>query len=330
MSPPSGEAHPQVSVYVDPCFGLQQDRVDAQLRLELDPRVELLPGGEHRPDLTFVDLSCKDTKVLMQLHDPVTAKSMQRLLDFDASLGEDARTRLLALSIAEFVQASWMELELEPPPPEVEVRTPEQDTAQVTPPPARELARRVATAPTRAWALQVDSSAQSEFIEVGDELRPAWGAGLGIGAAHRIGSAFVWSASAQYSFAALDLPPGRVAVQGPSARLSAGAGVHGTRSFFRAGASFRMGATRVSGRSDQSTERGASFWGPRFGPAAWFEIGAPVTSQPSRHILALRLEGGSDLSRISILGSDASRLARVGGAWIHAGLLWNFELGGTR
>ncbi len=79
--------------------------------VELDAR--LVDEGE--TDTTRVEASCAGSLVLIEATDPITGKSLSRLVNLAAEM-EAARPRLLAIAITELVSASWTELASNPKP----------------------------------------------------------------------------------------------------------------------------------------------------------------------------------------------------------------------
>jgi hypothetical protein len=106
-----GVAHPAlsqplaVSIEVDPCVPVDNQKLRRLLAIELG-------GAQIRTGAapTSVIVDCVPRGIELHLEDAVTHKSMRRVLP--ASSFRDAATspRLLALVVAEFVIASWIEL----------------------------------------------------------------------------------------------------------------------------------------------------------------------------------------------------------------------------
>lgn len=88
---------------------------------------------------TRVRASCTRDATLLEVDDGVTGKLTSRRIDLEGT-ARVARSRLLALAIAELVSASWAELRLRPPSDAPPVFTP------VAPEPVRDVARRVVDA----------------------------------------------------------------------------------------------------------------------------------------------------------------------------------------
>jgi hypothetical protein len=107
----AGVAHPAlgeplaVSVEVDPCVPVDNQKLRRLLAIELGS-AQISSSGA--PTSVFVD--CVPQGIQLRLQDAVTHKSMRRVLP--ASSFRDASTspRLLALVVAEFLVASWTEL----------------------------------------------------------------------------------------------------------------------------------------------------------------------------------------------------------------------------
>jgi hypothetical protein len=98
-----------VSVQLDACVQVDQPLFRHSLDTELALAVDYSGDQSASNDLTSVRLTCVATGVQLDLHDNVTGKSMARVVVLDGNT-ENSRSRLLALSVAEFVAASWIEL----------------------------------------------------------------------------------------------------------------------------------------------------------------------------------------------------------------------------
>jgi hypothetical protein len=112
---------PPVELEVDPCTGVAPDVVSRILTVELGVGVTMVSPGEasdpsQKPDTTQIALSCEDGTIKMVVRDPLTGKTLERHIDLRAERSS-ARPRLLSLSAAELVAASWIELDHAPPPP---------------------------------------------------------------------------------------------------------------------------------------------------------------------------------------------------------------------
>jgi hypothetical protein len=107
-----------VSTRVDPCVPIELDQFHRVLAIELGTSIEYSADADQKRSLTSVWLSCKADGIELHLEDGLTRKSMTRVVDI-ARLEPASRSRLLALAVAEFVVASWVELRL-PEPPAIE------------------------------------------------------------------------------------------------------------------------------------------------------------------------------------------------------------------
>lgn len=105
----------RVNTQLDACVPIDPEQFHRVLAIELGTSIEYAPSAAQQPDGTLVRLVCLDGAVQLQLEDYLTRKSMQRLVELPA-VDIATRSRLLALSVAEFVVASWVELHLTPSP----------------------------------------------------------------------------------------------------------------------------------------------------------------------------------------------------------------------
>jgi len=100
-----------VRVLLKGCSEFTKEEVERVLTAELaveSPHSE----GVHEP--TWVVVECEANKVVVEVHDPVSRKIVQRRFDF-ISPKTQARGRLVAVAAAELILASWAELAVLPP-----------------------------------------------------------------------------------------------------------------------------------------------------------------------------------------------------------------------
>jgi hypothetical protein len=146
---------------LDPCVPIEQARFRRLLSVELGTSIDYQPEAPREPGRTWVHVSCSPAGIELRLEDGVTRKSMMRVLDPQPIESAD-RTRLLALAVAEFVVASWVELRVTP--------YPSVPAAGPPPPPAAQ------SAATRSVEQRLSAS--------GTQLTaapPGWEIGLGAG-----------------------------------------------------------------------------------------------------------------------------------------------------
>jgi hypothetical protein len=164
-----------VELEVDPCTGVAPDVVSRILTVELGVGVTFVPVGEasdsaQKPDTTQVALSCDEGTIRIFVRDPLTGKTLERHIDLRAER-PSARPRLLSLSAAELVAASWIELEAPPPPAPVVEAT--------APPPARSEAADIARAAMkRQEPAQWDVEALALGRRFPDANLTTWGGGI--------------------------------------------------------------------------------------------------------------------------------------------------------
>jgi hypothetical protein len=167
MAPPCAAAQSihgaaRVNTLVDACVPIDVEQFHRVLAIELGTSIEYAATAAQQPDVTLVRVVCAfGAAVQLQLEDNLTRKSMQRVVELPA-IEVAARTRLLALSVAEFVVASWVELRLAQPPlpaagPPVDQRA-AQEASQIAmarlPAPQLPPAEPV-TEPARHWLLSL-------------------------------------------------------------------------------------------------------------------------------------------------------------------------------
>jgi hypothetical protein len=110
----STELSPVVTT-VDPCVPVDLMHFRRLLSIELGTSIDYQPSAPREPGRTWVHLACAPSGIVLNLEDGLTGKSMARILDASEIQPADS-TRLLALAVAEFVVASWVELRAVPRP----------------------------------------------------------------------------------------------------------------------------------------------------------------------------------------------------------------------
>lgn len=111
----AAQVHPTVVTTVDPCVPVDLAHFRRLLSIELGTSIEYQAEAPRGPGRTWVHVGCAREGIVLNLDDGVTGKSMARLLNVSEIQPADS-TRLLALAVAEFVVASWVELRAVPRP----------------------------------------------------------------------------------------------------------------------------------------------------------------------------------------------------------------------
>jgi len=140
--------HAAVSTRVDPCVPIDPDLFERLLAIELDvaPRG---PGAVPPERSASVDVRCAGGLVSFTIEDELTGRSTRRRVDL-RRVDPSARTRLLALTVAELLLASWFEVRLpkrerpapHDPEPEPKSEAPWEPTPEPEPEPDSESAPR--------------------------------------------------------------------------------------------------------------------------------------------------------------------------------------------
>jgi hypothetical protein len=101
-----------VRVLLKGCTDVREEEVERILTTELAVDAS---HSESVKEPTWVVVACAGNKVVLEVHDPLSRKIVQRRFDFGRSKAQ-ARGRLIALAAAELVLASWAELAVLPAP----------------------------------------------------------------------------------------------------------------------------------------------------------------------------------------------------------------------
>jgi hypothetical protein len=102
-----------IPTHVDPCVPIDLARFKELLAVELGAIVASTAPAEARRTAATVTLTCMEEQIQLTLDDAVTRKTMTRRVDL-SRIDPSTRTRLMALTVAEFVLASWLEMRLAP------------------------------------------------------------------------------------------------------------------------------------------------------------------------------------------------------------------------
>ncbi len=314
-----GGSSASVTTTIDPCVPVDAAQFQRVLSIELGTSIEYSPDAPTRPGLTWVHVSCTDRGVELRLEDGVTRKSMARVLDA-SHIEERSRTRLLALAVAEFVVASWVELRvndkaaIEPVGP-----PPDRNAAAVA---AHTLAAQpsLAVAPALARAPAIDASSVWELF--GLFRLEGWSSQLGLvptfalRAGQRPTEHLAFSLGADFGLTNVGVAQGQVQL----ALMSAS----GTLLFvsqvgdfdFYAGGGGRFGFVRVQGLSEDALVRGERFYAPYGGPLTLGRLAYHVT-----RTFRLVAEGEAGLVTLPVSGLLGKRkVVELDGAWASIGL----------
>jgi hypothetical protein len=323
-----------VTTTVDPCVPIDVAHFHRLLSIELGTSIDYRVDAPRQPGRTWVHLSCAPAGIELLLEDGITQKAMIRVLDL-TQIEPSSRTRLLALAVAEFVVASWVELRAVP--------RPSVPAAGLAPPrAAAELAAR--TAEDKAVTLPQPMAATTGS-EAGYEL--AAGIGLEIYESHLAMLPVLSLRLYQHASALLQLVLGadvaymavRAVPVGENETLAmidvttfsglAAVLVGGSvgESELAGGLGVRFGAVHMSGESRVSELRARRFYDPHGGVLALGRLSFRIAE---RWNLGLELEAGYVTLPVKAevedeVGSKRALLT-LGGAWVSAGARIAFEL----
>ncbi|HEY2733641.1 MAG TPA: hypothetical protein VGI70_06630, partial [Polyangiales bacterium] len=304
---------------------IDRDSFHRVLAIELGTSIDYGADQASGPDVTTVWLSCSEEGIELRVEDGVTRKSMRRVIDL-TPVEASARSRLLALTVAEFVVASWVELRLpapapiEPagPPPNVESQQAvKQIVRERLPPPP--------VAADSGWhtTWQLQASAAISFFSSLDRPVPAGELRL----LQRPTSHFAFEIGLQIGHSQdrahfLDQTIGSVRFTTTSALVAARYVATFETVDLSAGIGARVGLAHMAGRSDRDTITAKSFYAPYGGPLVLGSLAYHLT----QHLrLVFDLEAGlvTQPARASLNGSSVFQLNGAWGAG-SLGLAWLF------
>lgn len=301
---------PEISVSVDPCVPVERGQLERLLAIELGTSA---PQGIPRAS-THVWVSCGVQGVELRLEDGVTRKSMMRVLPA-ASFRDPSSARLLALAVAEFVVASWIELSVQPQ-HAVEPIGPRPSAAE------QRMVERVVEkhAVMPASALSEDSLSAAFSLQV-------WSAhagvllGGGLRLLERALPWLAWTIAADFGTAGVNVPLGTVRVTTASAALSAALHYRVNSFAFYTGPGGRLGFTRMQGEPSNGVITGGDHFFAPYGGLIWWTRFEYRASKDVR--LALDLEAG--LTTLPVKDtSDNSQVLALDGVWLTTGIAIGF------
>jgi hypothetical protein len=278
---------PTVSVSVDPCVPIDRAALQRILTVELGTSTIQHDAALAAKAPTRVHIGCSESGVLLRLEDGVTSKVMTRALPAQ-SFVDPSSTRLLALAVAEFVVASWVELQVQPEP----AIKPLPVAPAPSPGALREVSAKVKALPGPDPPDRTVLSLGASFQLYAEQGSPWLGASARV--LGTVGRSFAWSVSGDVGGSGSEVSIGSVSTL--AGLFSVAALLHarlGDVALYT-GPAARAGFARIAGTSDDATRaRGLDFFAP-FGGPAWL---VRVELSPSR---VLRLGVDAELGYVTL------------------------------
>lgn len=256
----SAQTPPPVQVVIDACVPVARAEVLRLARIELGlGTAETFVG----PGTTVVMVGCRNEAVTILVDDPVTGKQTERTVRL-AEADPRARTRLLALAIAELVTTSWSEVAVTPhpalvpasPPPPAPVRA-----AVVSAVRRRVPALRRAPASTVAFGL----FASQRTLSTSAGMAALWGGG--VRADLGLSPHLTLHGSVAVERGTVSVPQGQVSLLAPTLALLLLWRQRGPGWTLRAGGGARVGAMLLEGLPwDALGSMGSGFAAPWVAP----------------------------------------------------------------
>ncbi len=308
-----GEAHAQgalVTTVVDPCVPVDPRQLDRLLGIELGTSA----SASHAPSgtgPTHIDVGCVAAGIELHLFDALTRKEMVRVLSRE-SFKDASSTRLLALAIAEFVVASWVELRLpqkvEPvgPAPSPSARSAAaQAVERKVPEPLPEAASSAVTEVALTGALHTWSARGSVFY--GGALRLV----------HAPAGLFAFSIAADLGLSTQDTAFGSVLVRTTGVSVAALARIPVAPFVLSTGPGGRLGLAQMTASlSDRDAARTRAGYLP-YGGVFWLGRVALMLSPALSLVLDVEL-GAATLPARALVAERA--VVALEGAWLALGL----------
>lgn len=316
----------RVTTSVDVCVPIARAQFQRVLAIELGTSIEFAPDAAQESDGTVIDIGCEGAGgVTLELRDALTHKSMRRSIELPA-VDEATRTRMLALEVAEFVVASWVELQLTKRPQTASATTPvpveaAKEASRVVQ--ARLVPAKEGRVPERdaAGGWMVAASVEAMAFSLGNGPLGQ----LSLHATHRptrhvelslVGSVArarwsvpqispVGSALARLTSSSAKLQLSYIADLADAVELGLGGGV-------------RLGLVHIAGESRDVVLRSRQFYAPWGGPL----LSVSVCAHWDHLRLGAQLEGGYVTLRAEAAVKQGARsipIAQVAGLWGSAG-----------
>jgi hypothetical protein len=305
-----------VALNLDRCPAVPAHEVQGMVGVELRRPVLLLvdpklPGVVQASTTAVVRVSCDGLRADIALDDPLTGKTVGRVVDL-AAAAPVARTHLLALSIVELLAASWIELVSNPSPQSPPVGT-------VATPAAREAAlEMVSNRPGARRAPRLLASFVSQVSAAGPTSL-----GGGVTLAGDAGAPLGWMAEVAFQHGERGFALGRVTADNVSALGALLARRSHGHAALRAGVGVRGGGAWLSGTpADPETAVGGAVSGAWWGPVVLIDGSYAVGG---RVVVELTIEAGRVLLPVIATVPGGESVA-VDGTWLRGALGVGFML----
>ena len=298
---------PLVTTIVDDCVPIDRAQLDRLLSIELGTSADTA-GSTTGP--THVHVSCVPSGIELNLQDALTRKGMVRVLSRE-SFQDASSTRLLALAIAEFVVASWVELRLpqkvEPvgPAPSATARAAAESTA----------AERVRPSPTGDEThTELGLSGQLQAWSEQDELI----AGVGLRFIHAPVSTIAFSIAGDFGAAAAESTLGRVVVRTVAVSVTGLGRIDLSPFVLLTGPGARLGLAQLSATPGDATAVEASAFYAPYGGLFWLGRGELYATDSFAFTLDLEL-GVTTLPVRALVQDQDTPAVALDGAWLTTG-----------
>ena len=300
---------PTVSVSVDPCVPIDRAALQRILAVELGTSTIQHDAALAAKAPTRIHIGCGQSEILLRLEDGVTSKVMTRALPAQ-SFSDPSSTRLLALAVAEFVVASWVELQVQPEP----TIRPLPVGPAPTPSALREVAESLKKLPSREPKERTTLSIGFSF-QLYAEQGSVW-LGGGARVLGTLGSSLAWSVSADLGGASSEVSIGRVYTFGGSIAPSLLWHARLLEVALFTGPGARIGLLRMTGSSDDTRVHGEDFYAPYGGPTWLVRLEVSPVGM-------LRLGVDAELGYVTLPASatfGGRRVYAIDGLWGTTGL----------
>jgi len=306
-----------VTTVVDPCVPIDRSQLDRLLSIELGTSAATA-GSSTGP--THVHVRCVAAGIELNLQDALTRKGMVRVLSRE-SFRDVSSTRLLALAIAEFVVASWVELRL---PQEVEPVA----VGPAPSPVARQAAESAAAERVRPEPVEDEQRTQlglSGQVQAWSEQDGAM-LGIGLRLSHAPVAALALYAAADFAADEVEHALGRVVLRTGSVSLGVLGRLELSPGVLLTGPGARFGVVQIAGTANDPTLTDSDYGDAPYGGLSWLGRGELWVSEGLAATLDLEV-GVITLPVSAVVGRvERVEVLEIDGAWLTLGLGVALEL----
>jgi hypothetical protein len=307
---------PLVTTVVEPCVPIDRSQLDRLLSIELGTSADTAGATT---GATHVHVRCVAAGIELNLQDTLTRKGMVRVLSRE-SFQDASSTRLLALAIAEFVVASWVELRL---PQKVQ-------PAPVGPPPSAS-ARRTAETAAAERVQPSEHTHDVDLTQIGLSFQlQLWSEqddvmlGVGLRFLHAPVPSIAFSIAGDFAADEVEHALGTVLVRTGAVSIAGLGRIDLSPLVVLTGPGARLGFVQLAGSAHNADDASDYASSAPYGGVFWLARGELYVSDSLA--LTLDLELGAVTLPVTALALPDNPVFELDGAWFTTGIGLALEL----